>query len=330
MAKDHHLRMINVLKAEAEAAEWGISLPVWMELQLQIFGNIDAFGNGDVDDERDEEWRGQVARVLVENKLPSKANRYMECSRYAHLYQCKGEHKHDLFSPIYCDLRFCPRCAPRQFARLIKKYEPVLKAISAQRKRGFRIREITLTSRNTGTLESEQIKNLNLDIKKTLKSLMHAIDGWGAIWCDEVGFNNTNLHAHILIYGPYISHSRLVKVWNEVSGNQVAYITEARKSGGKALIHMLKYVSKPPASDPNQIGLLEAAFHGTRRVHALGHFYNFVGNDTDNAQSEWENCPHCGAELTKISGTVRIERAIVEGRTFVGTKSTARRKAWIN
>jgi len=76
------------------------------------------FGDADIDDERDEEWRGQVAKVLVENKLSAKANRYMECSPYSHLYQCKGEHKDDLFSPIYCDLRFCPRCGPRQFARL--------------------------------------------------------------------------------------------------------------------------------------------------------------------------------------------------------------------
>jgi hypothetical protein len=104
----------------------------------------------------------------------------------------------------------------------------------------------------------------------------------------------------------------------------------ARKSGAKALIHLLKYVSKPPASDPNQIGLLEVAFHGTRRVHALGLFYNFVGEDTDNVHSEWDTCPHCGAELTKLPGSTRIEKAIIDGRTFVGTKSTARRKAWIN
>ena len=102
--------MIDVRKAETQAAEWGIPLSDWMELQLQIFGNVDAFGDSDIDDEPDEVWRGLVSQVLIEHKLFSKANRYMECSRYAYLYQCKGEKKHDLFSPIYCDLRFCPRC----------------------------------------------------------------------------------------------------------------------------------------------------------------------------------------------------------------------------
>jgi hypothetical protein len=322
--------MIDVRQAEAQAAQWGIPLHDWMGLQLQIFGNVDAFGDSDLDDDPDEEWRGLVSQVLIEHELFSKANRYMECSRYAHLYQCKGEKRHDLFSPIYCDLRFCPSCAPRQFARLIEKYEPVLKAVSAQKKVGFQIREITLTTRNTGSLTPEQIKKFNLDVKTILKSLMHDVDGWGAIWCDEVGFNNTNLHAHILLYGPFIPQERLAEVWNEISGHEVVYITKARRSGGRALIHLLKYVSKPPANDPNLIGLLEVAFHGTRRVHALGLFYNFVGEDTDHIHSEWENCPHCGAELTKLPGSIRIEKAIIEGRTFVGTKSTERRKAWVN
>src|SRR6202035_5982732 len=111
----------------------------------------------------DEAWRSEVSRVLIDHGLISKANRYIQCCCYAHLYECNGDEKHDLFSPIYCDLRFCPRCAPRQFARLIEKYEPVLRAVSAHKKAGFRIREITLTTRNTGSLTSAQIKKFNLD-----------------------------------------------------------------------------------------------------------------------------------------------------------------------
>jgi ribosomal protein S27AE len=322
--------MIDVRKAEAQAAQWDISLRDWMELHTRVFGNVDAFGNFDIDDESDEEWRGRVSQVLIDNKLLAKAKRYMECCRYAHLYQCDGEKRHDLFSPIYCDLRFCPRCAPRQFARLIRKYEPVLKAVTARTKAGFRVREITLTTRKTGNLTPEQIKKFNRDIKKTLKCLTHGVKGWGAIWCDELGRDNTNLHAHILFYGPFISQSRLADVWNLISGHQVVYIKESHKQGGKALLYMLKYVSKPPASDPTQIGLLEVAFHGTRRVHALGIFYNFKGEDTDCVNSEWSSCPHCGAGLTKLPGSTRIEKAITDGRTFVGTKNTDRRKLWIN
>lgn len=322
--------MIDVVKAEAQAVQWGIDLRTWMELRVRISANVDEFGHAETDDRFDEEWRGRVADVLIEHDLPRKANRYMECSRYAHLYECEGEERHKLFSPIYCDSRFCPRCAPRQFARLIEKYEPILKAVSANRKAGFRLREITFTTLNTGSLTSTEIKQFNLDIKETLKILMRGVEDWGAIWCDEVGFNNTNLHAHVLLYGPYISEARLGEVWKQVSGHEVVWITLERRSGGKALIHMLKYVSKPPANDPQLIGLLEVAFHGTRRVHAVGVFYNFVGQDTDHAHSVWETCPHCGATLAKLPGSTRIEIAISDGRTFVGTKLTSRRKEWIN
>lgn len=322
--------MIDVVKAEAEAAHWGISLRELIELRVKVFGNVDAFDDPRIDEEADEEERGVVAQVLIENHLASKANRYMECCRYAYLYECKGTEKHNLFSPIYCDLRFCPRCAPRQFARLIQKYEAILKAVSSSQKAGFQLREITLTTRNTGFLIPAQIKRFNRDVKKTLKNLMRHTEDWGAIWCDEVGFNNTNLHAHILLYGPYVEQKKLADVWRDVSGHQIVYITKAMRSGAKALTHLLKYVSKPPSNDPKQIGLLEVGFHGTRRVHALGLFFNFVGEDTDHKQSEWENCPHCGAKLMKLAGAVRIEKAIMDGRTFVGTKSTSRRKAWVN
>jgi len=127
----------------------------------------------------------------------------------------------------------------------------VIKNISSQRKSGFRIREVTLTSRKTHIITTGQIKKFNLDIKKTFQSLLRGVEDWGATWCDELGRDNTNLHAHILFY----LSSRCV--------------------------------SKLPASDLIQIGPLEAAFHGTRRVHALGIFYNFVGEDTDNVNSEW-------------------------------------------
>ena len=143
---------------------------------------------------------------------------------------------------------------------------------------GFRLREITLTSLNTGTLTSEQIKTFNRVCQRRPWRRLLKVKGWGAIWCDEVGFDNTNLHAHILFYGPFVPQRRLVEVWKQVSGFEVVYIEKAHARGlPGALDTCLKYVSKPPSKRSQQIGLLEVAFHGTRRVHAVGFFYNFVG-----------------------------------------------------
>ena len=322
--------MININQAEREAAQWRISMVDWMELQTRVYGKVDAFGDSDLDNELDERWRSEVAEVLVEGGLISKANRFLECSRYAYLYQCKGSDQHQLFSPIYCDLRFCPRCASRQFARLMKKYELIVREVSSKRKPEFRLREITLTSANLGSLTSSQIKEFNQAVKITLNKLMRKVRGWGAIWCDEVGFDNTNLHAHILFFGPYISQRTLAQVWSEVSGHQVVWIKEASGNGSGALLYLLKYVSKPPTRDARRIGQLEVAFHKTRRIHSLGVFYRLAGKDSDNEFSEWTTCPHCGANIEKQPGCPRIEKAILEGRTFVGTKTTPRRREWVN
>jgi hypothetical protein len=171
--------MIDVPRADAQAGFWGITIADWMELQVRVYGRTDVFGQADVDDPDDECWRERVAEILIQNQLFAKANRFLECCRYAYRYVCLGVLKHLLFSPIYCDLRFCPRCAGRQFARLIRKYEPILAKISANRRRGFAFREITLTTRNTGKLTAAQVKRFNRDVKTTLKALMRGINGWG-------------------------------------------------------------------------------------------------------------------------------------------------------
>jgi hypothetical protein len=303
-----------------------------MELRARVYGNVDVFGDlvDEEGQEVEEEWRGRVAQVLIENHLAAKANRYIQCSRYGTRLQCNGDGKHDLFSPLYCDLRYCPRCGPRQFARLIEKYSPVVKLLSSRRRQGYLLREITLTTRKSGDLTSPLIKEFNKDAKETLKLLMKGVEDWGAIWCDEMGFNNLNLHCHVLFYGPYIEQARLAEVWRKVSGHEVVFITKAHVNGPKALVHLLKYVAKPPGDDPEVIGQLEAAFHGRRRVHALGVFYNFVGDDVDHLRSEWKTCPFCGAKLIRLPGTARIETLIKEGRSFVGNRSVERKRTWVN
>ena len=183
----------------------------------------------------------------------------------------------------------------------------------------------------TGELTSQQIKKFNQDIKRTLQVLMKGGPGWGALVVDEVGFNNTNLHAHIIFYGPYIEQARLAAVWHEISGHQVAWINKARVAGSRALLHLLKYVSKPPADNPGIMGRLEVAFHGTKRVHALGLFYNFNKGDTDGTDSEWQSCPKCGANLTLVPGLRPISHFQALGLEFIGSFPMKRKtKEWVN
>ena len=59
---------------------------------------------------------------------------------------------------------------------------------------------------------------------------MKKFKGWGALWCNEVGFNNTNLHAHVLFNGPYIDQSTLAEMGNQVSGNEVVRQNHTEKA----------------------------------------------------------------------------------------------------
>jgi hypothetical protein len=89
---------------------------------------------------------------------------------------------------------------------------------------------------------------------------------------------------------------------------------------------MLKYVSKPPSDDPEMVGRLEVAFHGTRRVHALGLFYDFAGEDGDNLQSEWKNCPLCGAALVREKGICSVQELRARALRFISDVRAERRK----
>jgi hypothetical protein len=249
-----------------------------------------------------------VAQYLIEHGLKDKAARHLDCARKGYLMRC--ETGHEFYSAFHCDLRYCAICSPRQFARLVEKHSPVLEFVAQQKRPGFRLRSITFTSENLGTLTRDQIREFNDQVKQTLHALTKKAKGWGEIWVDEVGFNNTNLHAHGLFYGPYIDHKRLAAVWRRISGHKIVWIKKAKGDGQQALLYALKYVSKAPTDDPAMIGLLEVAFHKARRVHAVGSFYNFGKNHSPNDESEegqerndgtdCRQCPKCGSTLRII------------------------------
>jgi len=327
--------MLNVRQFQAEPSAWNITLRERFELEGHVRGGLKPLDEFTEEDRREEEFRGQVADVLIEHSLGKRAARFMECHMFGYRLQCEGEKPHMFFSVLSCDLRFCPRCGARMFARLCEKYSPVLSHLKAHPRRGYLLRELTLTSRNTGVLTAEQVKKFNKDVKNTLKALMHGQKGWGAIWCDEVGFNNQNLHAHVLFYGPYIEQRRLAEVWHEISGHQVVWIKKARTHGRRALLYLLKYVSKPPADDPEFIGRLEVAFYRCRRVHTLGLFYNFAPAEAapehNHLITDAKQCPLCGAKLRRIIGNAPINDLVRQGIHFIGEYHPAKeRKSWLN
>jgi hypothetical protein len=289
-------------RRQSESVDWNISIHERFELETVSRASRPTLNSFDETSWNQLQFRTQVAIILAENGLEIKADRYMSCSRQLFIYRCDGPDKHEFLAPKYCDLRFCAICGKRQFCRLLAKHSAVLEHIRGNPRRGFRLRRITLTSLNLHCLSEEQIRAFNRRVKKLLRILMKGITGWGAIVVLEVGFNNWNLHAHLLAWCPYIEQARLAEAWHQVSGGRHVYISEETGSGQQALGYLLKYTSKPPSDIPENVGLLEVAFHGNRRVHCYGFFYNFTRGDPDAENSRWTGCPECGADLERVLG----------------------------
>ena len=325
-------------KFEAESLEWGIPIQLRFALQdrIQEQSRLEKqrrAGRAIVDFEPSPEdvFRNRVADILCANALNTKASRYLTCCEFGFVVECLGEDRHRYYTVSYCDLRFCSRCGARTFKRLYARHAPVLDYIKRNTRPNYRLRQITLTSKNTGELSSRQIKAFNLNVKEALNVLMEGVDSWGAIWVNEVGFDNTNLHAHVLLYSPYLPQQRLSEVWNEISGNSVVWISRTRVSGPTALRYMLKYVAKPPSDDPDIIGALEVAFHGTRRVHTVGFFYNFSKRAQDGEDSVWKSCPKCGASLKRILTECSVLELISRGLQFIGDcRQEGKKREWVN
>jgi hypothetical protein len=141
---------------------------------------------------------------------------------------------------------------------------------------------------------------------------------YGYGWMDEFGDGNSNLHAHGVYAGPYLSQGkkgelRLTRIWREVlqkqglvDGKGTVRIT-ATRNFPQALAHALAYTKKPVHySTPERAAELERAFHRVRRFHTLARFYNVKPGDALEPLADWYSpncCPFCGSGLMRCIGS---------------------------
>jgi hypothetical protein len=244
----------------------------------------------------------EQARALYELGRESKAQRLACCARFARRIECAGGHS--FRQTFRCGLRFCRACAPQVFQELFAKYVGLERLV--QKRPHWVLARLDFTVRNTGKMPTaDAIRAMNLAVRKTLKRLLKGKKGWGYLWCDEFGFENTNLHCHGLYYGPYLPHNQVLDAWEKETKDSLrASIQSARGDFRKALYHLLKYVSKPPGDDPRHLAQLEAAFSGVRRVHTLGLFYNPDLHEEDDPKEL--KCPHCDGHLFVVGAYCSI------------------------
>jgi len=276
-------------------------------------------------------WRDAVSAELQEREHYDEAERWDYCDTSPrhiinrnkpdlpptadNVWVCSKSSEHDtvLFSPT-CDYRFCPDCAHRHTARLLRRYVPAIEE-QITKNPNYRLRTLTLTRSVTlGTRGFGETANKGFQL---IQKLMAEVVGpnWNkkgagllANW--EVGPNGLKLHYHMVYLGPWVDQKLLSKTWQKLTGgDRVVWVKAVLKNDGDwqgAVMETLKYATKFYTEDkatkerkylsPALTVDLFEAMKGTRRIRSWGSFYSLEKQE-DRAFC----CSHCDAKMVKIA-----------------------------
>jgi hypothetical protein len=195
------------------------------------------------------------AKAMVLAGLDKKAQRELCCGLLGGEVKCRGGHK---FRVSYaCGNRYCKNCGPKGANRLFAKHHSKLlfiatrlmmcgieecrecsDAIEQKRlphwppPRGLRPRvvcaKIDFTLRHTVGDQMpapERMRELNHLIKRFCRALEKKFrisrKQYGLAYCDELGGNNSNPHAHGIYVGPWLPQKQkeLSALWHEITGD---------------------------------------------------------------------------------------------------------------
>ncbi len=264
----------------------------------------------------------EKAQHLCELGLEKKAQRELACGVLGGEVACRNGHS---FRVAYeCGNRYCVNCGPRAANRLFAKHHARLAGVVRRlvpdwppapgKKPAVVIAKLDFTLRNTGQMPSpELMRRLNGCIKRFCRAIerRHGISRqqYGLAFCDELGGNNTNAHAHGVYVGPWLPQERkeLSRLWAKITGDGSFIISiKYARSFESALFHAVKYPAKLiRSSDPKRLADLEAVFHRVRRFHTLAAFYNAkVDPETESppeVSTVGRKCPLCAEALSEIT-----------------------------
>lgn len=159
-----------------------------------------------------------------------------------------------------------------------------------------------------GRPEAWQVKQFNGWIKKFARAIERSLGisrcEYGILFCDELGGNNTNIHAHAIFVGPFLPQTKrqMSDLWARVTGISAgAFLTiRLAETLEQALYHAIKYPAKyAEKAAPQRLAELEIIFHRVRRVHALASFYNAPDPDDPKDPGIARKCPACGEQLSE-------------------------------
>jgi hypothetical protein len=292
------------------------------------------------------------SKRMYEQDLTKKAQRQIACGILGGEAHCK-DRGHKFYIAYECGLRYCPDCGPKLANKLFARQHDKLLFV-AQRlmlcgvdgcfqcndaidkgklphwppPRGQKPRivcaKLDFTLRHetgeTTPPAPERMRELNRLIKKFCRAIEKRYgikrSAYGLAYCDELGGNNNNPHAHAIYVGPWLPQSRqrkeLSELWREITGDSFILSIKYAEDFGRALYHAVKYPAKfAERSSPERLADLEVVFHRVRRFHTLAAFYAPEAPEPA-APPAWD-CPICHSPLSEPRGFEGIQELRARG-----------------
>jgi hypothetical protein len=213
----------------------------------------------------------------------------------------------------------CDECSKAIEAKHLPHWPP-----SGENKRRPRavLATIDFTLKNTGKASPDLMRSLNGYIKKFLRALERRLkikrSEYGLAYCDELGANNTNAHAHGIYVGPWLPQKELSRLWKDVTGGSFIIYIKYADDFGRALYHAVKYPAKfAEKSTPERLAELERVFHRVRRFHTLASFY--APEAPPAPDPPLRTCPLCEAPLGKMGPWKSIADMVRRGLKDLAT-----------
>jgi hypothetical protein len=288
------------------------------------------------------------SKRMWELGLDRKAQRELSCGLIAGEVQCRGGHR--FYVGYECGNRYCITCGPKSAQRLFAKNADRLlfvatrlmlcereecnecsRAIEAKElphwppPRGHKpaivCAKLDFTLKNPGSRPvPEQMRQLNMFIKAFCRAIERRFKisrkSYGLAYCDELGGNNSNPHAHGIYVGPWLPQSKqrkeLSALWSQITGGSFILSIKYARSFTEALYHAIKYPAKfAERSTPERLADLEVVFHRVRRFHTLAAFYNPEVPASEKTPAK--RCPICEESLSEPHGWRTIAELSARG-----------------
>ncbi len=244
------------------------------------------------------DFRDRLVPVLKENGLSHQAFRLESCASKYNTFRCRNiadhtaSQKHDIAFLYCCEQRICDRCCMKRGNVVREKVIDILKHRNKTRTNKFSLLTLTKNMSNVRYLSPSEVKRFNKHVRKLINELFPKSDDCGALAVLEFG-KKLNIHAHIIVYGPYYPQSYISRKWKEITGD--SYIVDIRAIRDHKVVanYLVKYIAKSPKFDNLKFySAYLKAITGVRRLHRYGIFYGFKAGEVESIK-----CPYCGGGL---------------------------------